>query len=87
MPQHKSAKKRLRQSVSKNSVNKNFKSQVNTEIKKLEKLITDKSLEDSVKKLQVVMSLLHKSAKKKIIHLNNASRRISKLQKKISSLN
>ena len=87
MPQHKSAKKRLRQSVRKSSVNKNFKSQVNTEIKKLEKLITDKSLEDSVKKLQVVMSLLHKSAKKKIIHLNNASRRISKLQKKISSLN
>jgi ribosomal protein S20 len=42
MPQHKSAKKRLRQSERKKAVNKSFKSNVNTEIKAIEKLISDK---------------------------------------------
>ena len=65
MPQHKSAKKRLRQSEKKKAVNKSFKSNVNTEIKAIEKLIDDKKLEESIAKLQTVMSLLHKSAKKK----------------------
>ena len=32
-------------------------------------------------KLKVVMSVLHKSTKKKIMHLNKASRTISKLQR------
>ena len=86
MPQHKSAKKRLRQSEKKKSVNKSFKSNVNTEIKAIEKLIEDKKLEESIVKLQTVMSLLHKSAKKKIINLNKASRTIAKIQKNISSL-
>ena len=36
MPQHKSAKKRLRQSEKKKAVNKSFKSNVNTEIKAIE---------------------------------------------------
>ena len=43
MPQHKSAKKRLRQSEKKKAVNKSFKSNVNTEIKAIEKLIDDDS--------------------------------------------
>ena len=65
MPQHKSAKKRLRQSEKKKALNKSFKSNVNTEIKNIEKLITDKKLEESIVKLKTVMSLIHKSAKKK----------------------
>ena len=73
MPQHKSAKKRLRQSEKKKAVNKSFKSNVNTEIKAIEKLIDDKKLEESIAKLQTVMSLLHKSAKKKIMNLNKAA--------------
>ena len=86
MPQHKSAKKRLRQSERKRSVNKSFKSNVNTEIKAIEKLINDKNQEESMKKLKGVMSLLHKATKKKIINLNKASRTISKIQKNISSI-
>ena len=86
MPQHKSAKKRLRQSEKKKSVNKSFKSNVNTEIKAIEKLIDDKKLEESIAKLQTVMSLLHKSAKKKIMNLNKAFRTIAKIQKNISAI-
>jgi|TARA_B110000261_G_C12958791_1_gene307558 small subunit ribosomal protein S20 len=86
MPQHKSAKKRLRQSEKKRALNKSFKSNVNTEIKNIEKLITDKKLEESIVKLKTVMSLIHKSAKKKIINLNKASRTIAKMQKSISAI-
>ena len=86
MPQHKSAKKRLRQSEKNKALNKSFKSNVNTEIKNIEKLITDKKLEESIVKLKTVMSLIHKSAKKKIINLNKASRTIAKMQKSISAI-
>ena len=72
MPQHKSAKKRLRQSDRKKTVNKAVKSNVSTQLKAIDKLIKDKKVEESMAKLKVVMSVLHKSTKKKIMHLNKA---------------
>jgi len=86
MPQQKSAKKRLRQSEKRKLENKSFKSSVSTELKAIDKLIKDKKVEESMAKLKSVMSVLHKSAKKKIMHLNKASRTIAKLQKDISAI-
>ena len=86
MPQHKSAKKRLRQSERKNVVNKSVKSNVSTQLKAIDKLIKDKKVDESMAKLKQVMSILHKSTQKKIMHLNKASRTISKLQKDISAI-
>ncbi len=86
MPQHKSAKKRLRQTVRKTAVNKSVKSNVATQLKTIEKLIKDKKVDESMAKLKQVMSVLHKSTQRKIMHLNKASRTISKLQKDISAI-
>ena len=86
MPQHKSAKKRLRQSESRTAVNKSVKSNVSTQLKAIDKLIQDKKVDESMTKLKQVMSILHKSTQKKIMHLNKASRTISKLQKDISAI-
>jgi small subunit ribosomal protein S20 len=86
MPQHKSAKKRLRQSENRNAVNKSIKSNVSTQLKAIDKLIQDKKVDESMAKLKQVMSILHKSTQKKIMHLNKASRTISKLQKDISAI-
>ena len=86
MPQHKSAKKRLRQSESRNAVNKSVKSNVSTQLKAIDKLIKDKKVDESMAKLKQVMSVLHKSTQKKIMHLNKASRTISRLQKDISAI-
>ena len=86
MPQHKSAKKRLRQSESRNAVNKSVKSNVSTQLKAIDKLIKDKKVDESMAKLKQVMSILHKSTQKKIMHLNKASRTISKLQKDITAI-
>jgi len=86
MPQHKSAKKRLRQSETRNAVNKSVRSNVSTQLKTIDKLIKDKKVDESMAKLKQVMSILHKSTQKKIMHLNKASRTISKLQKDISAI-
>ena len=86
MPQHKSAKKRLRQTVRKTAVNKTVKSNVATQLKAIDKLIKDKKVDESMAKLKQVMSVLHKSTQRKIMHLNKASRTISKLQKDISAI-
>jgi len=86
MPQHKSAKKRLRQSERRRVVNKGVKSNVATQLKAIDKLIKDKKVEESMTKLKQVMSVLHKSTQKKIMHLNKASRTISKLQKDILAI-
>jgi small subunit ribosomal protein S20 len=86
MPQHKSAKKRLRQSESRNAVNKSVKSNVSSQLKVIDKLIKDKKVDESMAKLKQVMSILHKSTQKKIMHLNKASRTISNLQKDISAI-
>ena len=86
MPQHKSAKKRLRQTEKKTAVNKSVKSNVATQLKAIDKLIKDKKVDESMAKLKQVMSILHKSTQKKIMHLNKASRTISRLQKDISSI-
>ena len=61
MPQHKSAKKRLRQSERRRVVNKSVKSNVATQLKAIDKLIKDKKVEESMAKLKQVMSVLHKS--------------------------
>ena len=86
MPQHKSAKKRLRQAVRKTAINKSVKSNVATQLKAIDKLIKDKKVDESMAKLKQVMSVLHKSTQRKIMHLNKASRTISKLQKDISAI-
>ena len=57
-----------------------------SQLKAIDKLIKDKKVEESMAKLKQVMSVLHKSTQKKIMHLNKASRTISKLQKDISAI-
>ena len=52
MPQHKSAKKRLRQSERRRVVNKSVKSNVATQLKAIDKLIKDKKVEESMAKLK-----------------------------------
>ena len=55
MPQHKSAKKRLRQSESRNAVNKSVKSNVSTQLKAIDILIKDKKVDESIAKLKQVI--------------------------------
>ncbi len=79
MPQHKSAKKALKQSEKRRLRNKAFKTRVKTEIKKFLNYLEQGDLENAEKQLRVAQSLLHKGVSKGIFHWRKAANKISKL--------
>ena len=90
MANHKSAKKRAKQSVVRNQRNKSYISKVRTAVKKfntsleeLKKGATD--VEKTRGFLVSAQSLLQKSAAKGIVHKNNASRKVSRLAQSLAS--
>jgi small subunit ribosomal protein S20 len=83
---HKSAAKRARQSLVKAASNTTTLSSVRTWEKKLRKAIDSKDTKVARELLSTVMSKLDKAAKKGVIHARNASRKISRLSSRISSM-
>jgi small subunit ribosomal protein S20 len=73
----KSAKKALR--------NQSAKSEMKTEIKKFLDLISSNKMDEAKKQLNHLMSQLSRAKSKGIIHKNTASRKISRLMKKIKT--
>ena len=83
---HTSALKELRKSKKRHLRNVSAKSKIKTLIKKLEKTIADKNVSEAKSVLKNIFSALDKTSSKKIIHKNTASRKKSRLAKKISLL-
>lgn len=81
MPITKSAKKALRGSLKKKAVNDRNKKAVKESIKKIEKLVKDKNIDEAKKVLPIAYSVIDKACKKGIIKKNNASRKKSRLSK------
>ncbi|MCB0392135.1 MAG: 30S ribosomal protein S20 [Bdellovibrionales bacterium] len=86
MANHKSAAKRARQTLRKNTRNHTTKKAIRTVEKKLKTAIENKSKEDSQKILLEFTSRIDRAAEKGILHKNNASRRVSRLAKKVNSI-
>ena len=86
MPHSKQAKKRLRQDEKKKMSNRAVKSEVRTTVKKVLKAVEDQDTEAAKKILPVAMKKIDKAAKRHVMHRNTASRKISKLSKKVQSL-
>ena len=86
MATHKSAEKRDRQSVKRRERNVADKSAIKTKIKSLLSAVEAKDKEASISALKVAIPALDKAAVKGVIHKNNASRKISRLTKKINAL-
>lgn len=83
---HKSVLKRHRQSLKRQARNVAVKSSLRTTVKKVREAV-DKKETDNVKGLLVqAVQLFDKAASKGIIHRNNASRKISRLTRKVNSL-
>ena len=80
----KSAQKAARASGRRQERGKSIRSQVKTDIAKAEKLITDGDLKAAQEAVTTAVSALDKAAGKKILHGNNASRRKSRLLKKLN---
>ena len=85
MIRHKSAEKRARQEKKRRARNVSIKSNTKTSVKAVLKAVEEKS-GNAAEVLQSAAATLDKAAAKGIIHKNTASRKISRLTKKVNSL-
>lgn len=86
MPNTRSAEKQLRASRKKAERNKAVISRIKTEVKKFLAYVDAKDVNSAKTQISLVSSLLDKAAKKNIIHSNTASRKKSRLMKRLSLL-
>ena len=86
MPNIKSAKKRVIVNQKKTEQNKNIRSEVKTEIKKIEILIKENKLEEAKALLPHAFSLIDSAASKNILHANNAANKKARLAKKLNAV-
>jgi len=83
MPQKRAAAKEIRKSKKRRLRNTVIKSELSTLIKKLESFIAQDKKDEAKKYLRTVSAELQRAARKGIIHPNRASRKISRLSKKL----
>ena len=86
MATHKSAEKRDRQSKNRRERNIADKSAIKTKIKSVLSAVETKNKEAFAQALKAAIPALDKAAVKGVIHRKNASRKISRLTKKINTL-
>ncbi len=86
MANHKSAIKAHRKSQERATRNSSIRSRFKTFIKKVDVCIANNSYEDARKALQVAESELMKAVSKGVLKLNTASRKVSRLTKRVKSL-
>jgi small subunit ribosomal protein S20 len=86
MPNLKSAKKRMKQSLVRRDRNRSTKRAINTEYKKVIEAVNAGNVEQAESELRVVAKKVDKAAAKKIIHVNAAARVKSRLSAKVKKL-
>lgn len=81
-----SAKKAVRQIERRTAVNRSRRSQMRTYLRKVEEALTsgDKAAADAA--LRAAAPLVMRAAQKGIVHKNTASRKVSRLTKRVKSL-
>lgn len=83
MANHKSALKRDRQSKVRRMRNRMIKSTMKTVVGRVEEAIAAGSAEDARKAFQKAASVIQKTASKGTIHKKTASRKVSRLARKV----
>lgn len=86
MATHPSAEKRDRQNKKHKIMNTAVKSKTKTEIKKVLAAVEELDRESSEKALKSAITVIKKAASKGVYHKNNASRKVSRLTKKVNAL-
>ena len=86
MANHVSAIKRARQDIVKRNRNRAQKSTMRTAIKRVHAAIAAGDQDAANAEMRVASSLIARAGRKNIIHKNQASRRISRLNAKIKAL-
>jgi len=83
---HKSAIKRARQNIIRQSRNKSVKTKTKNIVKSVRSAVDENNSDLAINRLNTAKSMLAKAAKKGVIHKNAASRKISRLSKLVDTL-
>ncbi len=86
MPNTKSAKKRLRQSIKRRERNRYYVRRMKTEAKKVLEAVAQKDLERAKEQLRVAMKWIERAAARGAIHKNEAARRQSRVASAVAKL-
>jgi small subunit ribosomal protein S20 len=86
MANHKSAEKRVRQTIKRNEVNSRNRSRLRTQVKKLRAAIEEGDQQTAQTLLPQTVSLIDKSVQKGILHSNAAARYKSRLTTTVSGM-
>jgi small subunit ribosomal protein S20 len=86
MANHKSAEKAIRKALRRTEINKNRISRIRTFVKKVEGLISLGKAVEAKDALKVAEKELKRGVSKGVIHLNTASRKVSRLTKRVKAL-
>ncbi len=86
MTQHKSAIKAHKQSLKRTLRNRITKSEIKTYSKRAEEAIKSKNMDEIILALRKAESVIMKAVTKKVLKLNTAARKVSKLTHKIKAI-
>ena len=86
MANHKSAKKRSRQTLKRNRINTQAFSKIRTNLNNFNDLLLEKNKAELDKSLSLINSSLAKAAKKGLVKKQFVSRKLSSLSKKIKNI-
>jgi small subunit ribosomal protein S20 len=86
MPNHKSAKKRVRQNEKRRAINRSNRSSLRTQVKKLRSAISGHDQNQSQELLNPTVSAIDKAVNKGLLHKNTAARYKSRLTGHVNEL-
>ncbi|MEG3641532.1 30S ribosomal protein S20 [Magnetococcus sp. PR-3] len=86
MANHKSALKRIRQTAKRTEANRNDKARMRTFVKKVTTAVQEGNVELAQQALREASAVITRTAQRGVIHRNQASRRISRLNSQVKKL-
>ncbi len=86
MANTKSAQKAVRKIARRTAINKSRRSQMRTYVRKVEEAIAAKDANAAAEALRGAEPLVARAAQKGILHKNTASRKVSRLAKRVKAL-
>ncbi|MGH6930994.1 MAG: 30S ribosomal protein S20 [Dongiaceae bacterium] len=86
MAHHESAKKRIRQTVKRNAINRTRTGRVRSAIKAVETAIAGGDKKTAEAALRAAQPEIHRGAARNVLHRNAAARKLSRLASRIKSL-
>jgi small subunit ribosomal protein S20 len=83
---HQDAIKRIKQNAKRRARNRHFRTRMRTQVKRVREAIAAGNADEASAQLQNAISLIHRVASKGVIHRNQASRKISRLNRAVKNL-